>query len=216
MAPWTGQAPLRRSALTASLLHALETALSEVYALAPLGSAIVPFPEAPETDHETLGRSFRGQRGRVLLRESVTVTAAGGPTPATDWRPADLTPDLKNSMAVETLDGARGSVSMAFGVLPALLSPATTGPLVREAQRHLATWTLQPIAELVAEEASAKLGTEVAIDTLTPLQAFDAGGSARALSGLVEVLATAKEAGLTADDLRPLFAALDWSEALKA
>lgn len=215
VAPWAGQAPLRRAALTAGLLHALETALSEVYSLAPLGSQVVPFPEAPDTDNEALGRSFRGTRGRVLLRESVQVTAAGGPAPATDWRPADLTPDMKNSMAVETLDAARASVAMAFGVLPGLLSSATTGPMVREAQRHLATWTLQPIAELIAEEASQKLGVAVAIDTLTPMQAFDAGGSARALMGLVEVLPRAKEAGLSTEELRPLFAAVDWSEALR-
>jgi hypothetical protein len=45
-----------------------------------------------------------------------------------------------------------------------------------------ATWCLQPIAELLAEEASEKLGAAVEVDVLTPLQAFDQGGSARALS----------------------------------
>ena len=76
-APWLGSAPLRRASLTSGLLHAVEAALAETFELAPLGSAIVPFPEAPATDTAALGRSFRGQRGRVLLRESVTVTAAG-------------------------------------------------------------------------------------------------------------------------------------------
>lgn len=215
VAPWTGQSPLHRAALTAGLLHALETALSEVYATAPLGSQVVPFPESPETDSEALGRSFRGQRGRVLLRESVQVTAAGGPAPVTDWRPADLTPDIKNSMATEALDAVRSNLALVFGVLPALLDPASTGPGVREAQRHLATWQLQPMAELVAEEASAKLGSPVTIDVITPVQAFDATGAARALGVLVQTLAAAKEAGLTTEELRPLFAALDWSEALK-
>jgi hypothetical protein len=32
---------------------------------------------------------------------------------------------------------------------------------VREGQRHLAQWTLQPIAALLAEEATAKLGGTV-------------------------------------------------------
>lgn len=212
-APWAGSSPLRRSALTAGLLHEVETALAEVYALAPLGSQVVPFPEAPETDTETIGRDFRGRRGRVLLRESVQVTAAGGPAPAADWRPADLTPDLARSGAVETLEAARGSVLAAFGVLPALLSPATTGPMVREAQRHLATWQIQPIAELLAEEATAKLGSPVAIDALTPLQAFDAGGSARAVAGIIQALAQAKEAGLAPAQVKAAFAALDWTEA---
>jgi hypothetical protein len=215
VAPWVGTAPLRRASLTAGLLHALESALAEVYELAPLGSQVIPFPENPETDNEALGRSFRGRRGRVLLRESVQVTAAGGPSPATDWRPADLTPDLSRSGAGETLEAARGSIALAFGVLPGLLSPATTGPMVRECQRHLATWALQPIAELLAEEASAKLGSTVAIDVLTPLQAFDAGGSARAAAGIVQALVQAKEGGLTPAEVQAAFGAVDWGEVVK-
>lgn len=209
-APWAGSAPLRRSALTAGLLHEVETSLSEVYALAPLGSLVVPMPENPETDNEALGRDFRGRRGRVLLRESVQVTAAGGPAPAADWRPADLTPDLSRSGAVETLDAARGAILAAYGVLPALLSPATTGPMVREAQRHLGQWMLQPIAEIVAEEATQKLGVAVTVDVMTPTQAFDAGGSARAVAGIVQALAQAKDAGLSPAQVQAAFSALDW------
>jgi hypothetical protein len=212
VAPWLGSAPLRRASLTAGLLHELESAVSEVFSLAPLGSQVVPFPESPETDNEALGREFRGRRGRVLLRESVNVTAAGGPAPATDWRPADLSPDLSRSMTVETLEAARGSISLAFGVLPGLMSPTTTGPMVRECQRHLATWSLQPIAELLAEEATTKLGSTVAIDVLTPLQAFDAGGSARAASGIVQALVQAKEGGLTPAETQAAFGAVDWAE----
>jgi hypothetical protein len=44
-APWIGTAPLRRAQLSAGMLHAVETALAEVYELAPLGSQVVPFPE---------------------------------------------------------------------------------------------------------------------------------------------------------------------------
>ncbi len=212
VAPWAGSAPLRRSALTAGLLQELETALTEIYAMAPLGSQVVPMPENPEVDNEQLGREFRGRRGRVLLRESVTVTAAGGPGPASDWRPADLTPDLGRSKATENLEAARGSIALAFGVLPGLLSAATTGPMVRECQRHLATWALQPIAELLAEEATQKLGATVAIDVLTPLQAFDAGGSARAAAGIVQALALAKEAGLSPTETQAAFTAVDWKE----
>ena len=76
--PWQGTSPLRRSSLTAELLQTLETTLAEVYANAPIGSQVVPFPESPGVDLETLGRGFKGRRGRVLLRESVNVAAAGG------------------------------------------------------------------------------------------------------------------------------------------
>ncbi len=206
-APYYGTAPLKRAGLTASLLHAVESALCEVFENAPLGSQIVPFPESDDVERDKLGRGFRGRRGEVLLRESVSVTAAGGPQPVQDWRPSDVSPDLSKSMTRETLSAARDAVCGAFGVLPGLLNPATTGPMVRESQRHLATWALQPVAVLMAEEASAKLGQPVKIDTLRPLQAYDAGGRARAAAGMVQALAMAKEAGVDSGQALRL---VDW------
>lgn len=200
-APWTGQAPLRRSSLSAGLLHALEDALGEVYETAPLGSQVVPFPENSDVNSDKLARSFRGQRGRVLLRESVQVTAAGGPAPVTDWRPSDLSPDLSRTRSIEALEAARGAICHAFGVLPAMLAPAVTGTTVREAQRHLAMWTLAPIAGLIAEEATAKLGSTITIDSTGPLQAYDAGGRARAFKGAVDAMIAAREAGLSDDQI---------------
>jgi hypothetical protein len=150
VAPWTGTAPLRRASLSAELLHAVEGALAEVFRDAPLGSQIVPMAELAEAERERLARSFRGQRGRVLLRESVNVSAAGAPAPAQDWKPSDLTPSLRDSMAVEALTGARDAILAAFGVLPSMLSASATGPVIREGQRHLAQWTLQPVAAVIA------------------------------------------------------------------
>lgn len=209
-APWAGQAPLKRAALTAGLLNAVETALSEIYETAPLGSQIVPFPEAKDTDLEALGRGFRGRRGRVLLRESVHVTAAGGAAPAQDWKPQDVTPDLQRAMTSETLDRARGSIMTAFGVLPALFDKSAQGPLVREAQRHLAQWMLQPIAAGMAEEISLKTGQTASLDVMRPLQAFDAGGRARALSTIIQALAQAKEAEVSPEALATAGRLVNW------
>lgn len=210
VAPWSGVPPLRRASLTAGMLHALEDALREVYETAPLGTSIVPFPESSEAERETIGRDFRGRRGRVLLRESVSTTAAGGPVPQSDWRPADVTPDLGKSMALDTFRTARDAVSMAFGVLPAFHAPMATGPVIREAQRHLAQWTLQPIAGLIAEEVSAKFGAPVTIDIMRPLQAYDAGGRARAVAGVVQALATAKAGGVKAAEIEQAFNLVNW------
>lgn len=210
VAPWLGTAPLRRATLTANMLHAVESALAETFENAPIGTSVLPFPETPGTDMEALGRGFQGKRGRVLLRESVQVSAAGGPAPAQDWRPSDVTPDLSKAMTRETLAAARDAICGAFGVLPGLLYNATTGPMVREAQRHLATWALQPIAMQIAEEASAKLGTDVAIDTLRPLQAYDAGGRARSVSAVIGALATAKAAGIDAGEVERVMGLVDW------
>jgi hypothetical protein len=47
-----------------------------------------------------------------------------------------------------------------------------------------------------------------------PIDSFDAGGSARAVAGLVQALAEAKEAGLSDAAVAAAFGALDWREAL--
>lgn len=207
--PWYGTAPLKRSSLSADLLEIIERALVEVYGDAPLGSSIVPMPETPETDLADIARGFRGSRGKVLVRESVQVQAAGGPAPRQDWRANDLTPDLSKALLDKTLDQARDQINAAFGILPGLNNKATTGPMVREAQRHLAQWTLQPIAEQLAEEATDKLGNAVALDVMRPLQAFDAGGRARTVTALVKALAEAKAAGV---DPAQALHLVDWKE----
>lgn len=205
--PYSGQAPLRRSGLTAGLLHHIESALSEVYRDAPIGSAVVPFPETDETDLTGLARAFRAYRGKVQIRESVAVVAAGAPSPATDWKPHDLTPDLQRAMTGESLVAARGSIAMAFGLLPAMLNPAAVGTTIREGQRHACQYTLQPIVSLMGEELSEKLGTTVELDVMTPLQSFDTGGRARAAATMVQALAQAKEAGV---DPSSAFRLVDW------
>ena len=207
--PWYGTAPLKRSSLSADLLEIIERALVEVYGDAPLGSSIVPMPETPETDLADIARGFRGSRGKVLVRESVQVQAAGGPAPAQDWRANDLTPDLSKALLDKTLDQARDQINAAFGILPGLNNKATTGPMVREAQRHLASWTLQPMAEGMAEEATDKLGNAVTLDVMRPLQAFDSGGRARTVTALVKALAEAKAAGV---DPAMALNLVDWKE----
>lgn len=216
VAPYYGTAPLKRASLTAGMLQAVESALAEVFEHGPLGSSIVPFPESGETDLEKIGRGFRGRRGRVLLRESVNVSAAGGPAPQADWKPASVSPDLERSMTAETLSAAREAVCGVFGVLPALFSGNAQGPLVREAQRHLAGWTLQPIAMLLAEEASRKLGSEIMVDLMRPVQAFDAGGRARAFTTIIEALAKAKEAGIAPGDVNAALTLVNWGDGDKA
>ena len=213
-APWIGTAPLRRASLSAQLLHELETALHGVFRDAPLGSMIVPLDAGGGDALEEVRGHLRGRRGGALVIEHLSQAIAGGaPTPGRG--PDHLTPPLREAAVVETLDRAQAAICGAFGVLPGLINPATTGPMVREAQRHLATWTLQPIAEMVAEEARAKLGAPVEIDVHRPLQSFDAGGSARAVGGIIEALARAKEAGLSPAEISAAFGALDWREALK-
>lgn len=206
-APWAGTSPLRRSSLTADLLHTLESALREVYQNAPLGSQLVPMPEGSAEDMEEMRQTFRARRGHAMVIEGVAQAIAAGMNPQLGQKREDLSPDLQRSMTRETLDQARASILMAYGVIPALSNPSATGPVIREAQRHLAQWTLQPLAELLAEECSAKLGTAVQIDCMRPLQAFDTGGKARALGAIIKAMAEAKAEGI---DPAQALALVDW------
>lgn len=194
--PWIGTAPLRRASLTAGLLHTIEAALAETFETMPLGSQIVPLPEGSADDMANLREAFRGRRGSVLVIEGAAQAAAAGLHPGENRRPDDLTPNLERAVPTETLEAARGAISQAFGVLPAIHNASATGPVIREAERHLATWTLQPVAGLIAEEASEKLGGSVTIDVMRPLQAFDTGGRARAMSAIIGALAQAKAEGI--------------------
>jgi hypothetical protein len=206
VAPWTGSAPLRRSSLSANLLHCLESALRDTFRDAPIGSQVLPLPDGSPDDMAAMRAAIRGRHGSTLIVEGASQAAAAGMHVQQGRSREDLTPDLKRAEAALHLDAARGAVALAFGVLPGLLNPATTGPMVREAQRHLAQWTLEPIAKLISDEATAKLGGLVTIDVVRPLQAYDAGGKARAFSAMVGALAQAKAEGI---DPAPVLAALD-------
>jgi hypothetical protein len=206
VAPWTGTAPLRRASLSANLLHELESALRDTWRDAPVGSQVVPLPDGSADDMAAMRGAFRGRHGSTLIVEGASQAAAAGHYVQQGNRREDLTPDLKKAEAALHLEAARGSVAMAFGVLPAMLNPAAAGPVIREGQRHLAQWTLEPIAKLISAEASAKLGGAVSIDVVRPLQAHDAGAKARAFSMLVSAMAEAKERGI---DPGPLLHMLD-------
>jgi hypothetical protein len=208
--PWRGTSPLHRASLTADLLATVEAALLDVYGTAPLGSSIVPMPEMAAEDSSRLAASFRGQRGRVLLRESVSTTAAGGPQPLTDWRPQGLSPDIEKSEILGAHDRARDAICASYGVDPSILSSMANGPGLREAQRHLAMWVLQPIAGLIGAELGDKLGTPVSLDVVRPLQAFDAGGRARAFKTILDGIASAKAAGLAEAEIAAALRLVDW------
>lgn len=193
VAPWTGTAPLRRAALSANLLHELESALRDTFRESPMGSQVLPLPDGSADDMQAMRSAFRGRRGSTLIVEGASQAAAAGMYVQQGQRREDLSPDLKKTEAALHLEAAKGSVALAFGVLPALLNPASAGPVIREAQRHLAQWMLEPIARLIEAEASAKLGGAVSIDITRPLQAHDTGAKARAVLQLVN-------AGLSAQD----------------
>ena len=77
---------------------------------------------------------------------------------------------------------------------------------------HLAQWTLQPAAMLMAEECSAKLGAEIMIDVMRPLQAFDSGNRARSAGAIISALAEAKAAGLDPAQVDLALSLVNWGK----
>jgi hypothetical protein len=60
-----------------------------------------------------------------------------------------------------------------------------------------------------AQEASDKLGVKVDLDLVSPLQAFDQGGRARAFATMIEGLGNAKATGLTPEAIKAALAFID-------
>ncbi|WP_415402790.1 hypothetical protein [Tateyamaria sp. SN3-11] len=205
--PYVGTAPLKRAALSSGLLNAVESALSDVYQTAPIGTQIVPMPEAQVDDLDALREGFKGRRGSVLVVEGVAQATAAGAYPDMHKMPADLTPNMARLESGDALRDARNAIESAFGVLPALQNRAATGPVVREAQRHLGQWTLQPLCKVIAHECSIKLESPVSIGIMRSLQAFDSGGRARTVTALVQAMAQAKESGV---DIEQALRLVDW------
>jgi hypothetical protein len=165
-------------------------------------------PEPPETDFVDIARGFRGSRGKVLVRELVQVQAAGGPAPAQDWRAIDLTPDLSKALLDKTPDQARDQINAAFGILPGLNNKATTGPMVREAQHHLASWTLQPMARQRKPRIS--WATRSHWTLCGPYRRLAVGGGQRTVTELVKALAEAKAAGVDGFDVDKALTIVNW------
>lgn len=123
-----------------------------------------------------------------------------------------MSPDLQKTLADKPLTEAKGEIYGVFGILRGLMNQSTTGPMVREAQRHLAQLVLQPMANLLAEECTEKLGGTVAIDVVRPMQAYDHGGKARAFSTMLQAMAAAKEAGLDDATVKDALTFIDWAD----
>ena len=210
-APWYGSSPLRRAQLSAELLQAVETGLRDVYENAPLGSQTVPLPAT--TSNSVLDGLRSAFAGGPKGKTFVWTTQNMGHTPDQGaYRPTQLSPDLEKTLMVEALAASRNAIAAAFGVIPAFFNPNATGPVFREAHRALAQWQLQPIANLIAEEAGRKLGADVTLDVMRPLQAFDTGGRARALSAVLQATAQAKAEGLSPEEIAEAFRLVDWNQ----
>ena len=167
--PWHGLGPLAWSRSTAALAANLENRLSEE-AGAPVAHLLpVPQDGGPDDDPDadplaTLKADIRGAAGRTVLVE--TTAAAWGEgrdaAPRHDWKSERIGADPPASLPALRSDAAT-SVLAACGVPPSLILDSD-GTAQREASRRWLSTSLQPVADLVALELSAKLETDVSLD----------------------------------------------------
>ena len=138
-------------------------------------------------DDETIGelkRDIRNLRGRLAFVESTQTMHAGAAAnaPRGDWETKRIGADPPAG-EVKLLERSFHEVLSACGV-PAALFETGDGTGAREAFRRFLHSTLQPLADLVGLELSAKLEAEVTIN-LDRLFAADLAGRARAFQSMV-------------------------------
>ena len=187
--PWRGVGPLQRSALSAGLYAAADRALGSE--MAGTVGHVVPIPKSTDPEIADLREAIAKLGGRTALVES---TAGGhadrGERPRHDWKPERIghhPPD-----ASVTLQAQAFAQTLAACGVPLELA-AEAGAQRREAYRQYVATTVEPIAEIVAAELSAKLEAPVGL-TFGALAASDMAGRSRAAGSLVKAGWTPQEA----------------------
>lgn len=192
--PWKGQAPLERAGTTRKLANLLETRLGEETA-AQVGN-IIALPRDPGQRQRADGTAYdpledtrkalSSIRGKTVLMETTASGWGEGrfAAPRNDWKPQRIGPDPPSSLNELRKEVTR-LVLAALGVPPTLLQDAADGTAQRESWRRFLHGTIQPIANLVAEELSVKLDEDVKID-FSELFASDLSGRARAFQSMVQ------------------------------
>lgn len=189
--PWLGVAPLKWARLTGTLAANLETRLGEE-AGASVGS-FVPIPDqhdGGDGDEDTdplaqLKADIRAAKGRQLLIET---TSAGwgtgqGSAPQRDWQSARFGANPPMPV-VDLMDKSALAVLNACGV-PVSLATDADGTSQRESWRRFVMGSVEPIANIVAEELSRKLETPGLTFDFSALWAHDLAGRAQAFKGMV-------------------------------
>ena len=183
MRPWQGFPALALAGVSARLLANVELRLSEE-ANARVGYLL----NYPDGTSDTTIAGIRGDigaaRGGVMLAETggagFRAGLPGGNS--TDWRKTRLGAEIPAT----SLEARREAVRDILGAMrvPAVLLLGGDGASYREGYRQFLTMGVNPMAEVVAEELSAKLGANVQF-SFRRLAAADIASRARAMGVMV-------------------------------
>ena len=181
--PWQGYSSLTLAGVTAATLANIEQRISEE-ANARVGY-LLNYPDG--TSDSTIG-GIRGDvgsmRGGVMLAETGGAgfrAGLPGGNPS-DWRKTRLGAEIPAT----SLQARTEAVRDVLGAMrvPAVLLLGGDGASYREGYRQFLTMGVNPMAEVVAEELSAKLGADVRF-SFRRLAAADIASRARAMGVMV-------------------------------
>ena len=181
--PWKGISPLDAGSDTTKMLGRLENSAGDEASI-PSGY-ILPVHGTPEQGSE-IERVIERSRARlkVVANHIQGWATAGGNTRkgGGSGNPVRIGPAPPSGM----VDLRRDTALSVFGAcgIPSELASNGEGTSAREAWRRFLHGTIQPIADQIAVECSAKLGTEITI-SFDRLFASDLSGRARAFQSMV-------------------------------
>ena len=187
--PWQGLGPLYFAALSGTLAARLEAALGEEASVATLRYLVAPTGWDDNRMNVLKAQVEAGLTAPNKLTVVESVRQAGGMghsnAPAKDLEPMSLGPNPAEASV--TLYQAVSSVVLDCCGIPSALGLTTgsTGATLREAWRLCVATTVQPLADLIAAEASRVLERPVAI-SLHRLSTLDIRSKAQALVLLMD------------------------------
>ena len=185
--PWAGIPPLGWARSTGALAGNVEARLADE--AGQEAGSILPIPDQGDQDADALNdlrTTLKNLRGKLALAPTTSKgwgDPGGAPSQALDWKPRRLGADPPVTLATLRSDASQ-AVLGACGVPPVLFSGQAPGVSLREAWREFLHASVQPVADLVAEELSRKLDVEVSL-SFDKLFASDLSGRARAFQSMV-------------------------------
>lgn len=190
--PWLGMSPMGIAGESARLHAALERVLRDESSGTRGYLLPVPPGEADDDDDESAGQidslksDLRGLSGNTMLVETTSGGWGEGPSsaPGRDWQPSRIGPAFPEAVVRARRDTA-ASIAQACGVPLTILEGGQDASAQREGWRRFLHGSLQPLAEVVGEELSEKLGGRIEI-RFENLFASDVQGRARAFQSMVD------------------------------